>query len=38
VFSAIKRIFGETVRATSKESMIREVRRMFTFYTIILSV
>ena len=38
VFSAIKRIFGETVRATSKEGMIREVHRMFTFYTIILRV
>jgi transposase len=38
VFSAIKRIFGETVRATSIEGMFCEVRRMLTFYTIILSV
>ncbi|MGF3495986.1 MAG: IS5/IS1182 family transposase, partial [Methanothrix sp.] len=38
VFSAINRIFGETVRATSKEGMIREVRRLFTFCIIILSV
>jgi hypothetical protein len=38
VFSAIKRIFGETVRATSIEGMVCEVRRMFAFYTIILSV
>jgi hypothetical protein len=38
VFSAIKRIFGETVRATSIKGMFCEVRRMFTFYTIILSV
>jgi hypothetical protein len=38
VFSAIKRVFGETVRATSIEGMVCEVRRMFAFYTIILSV
>lgn len=38
VFSAIKRIFGETVRATSTDGMFREVRRMLAFYTIILSV
>jgi hypothetical protein len=38
VISAIKRIFGETVRATSIEGMFCEVRRMLTFYTIILSV
>jgi hypothetical protein len=38
VFSAIKRIFGETVRATSIEGMFNEVRRMLTFYSIILSV
>ena len=38
VFSAIKRIFGETVRATSTEGMFSEIRRMLTFYTIILSV
>lgn len=38
VFSAIKRIFGETVRATSTEQMFNEVRRMLAFYSIILSV
>ena len=38
VFSAIKGIFGETVRATSVEGMYCEVRRMLTFYTIILGV
>ena len=38
VFSAIKRIFGEAVRATSKEGMFNEVRRQLTFYTIILSL
>jgi hypothetical protein len=32
----IKRIFGETVRATSTEGMSAEIRRIFTFYTIIL--
>jgi hypothetical protein len=38
VFSAIKRIFGETVRATSIEQMFNEIRRMLAFYSIILSV
>ncbi len=38
VFSAIKRIYGETVRATSIEGMFAEIRRMLTFYTIILNV
>lgn len=38
VFSAIKRIFGETVRATSTDQMFNEVRRMLAFYSIILSV
>jgi hypothetical protein len=38
VFSAIKRIFGETVRATSTQQMFNEVRRMLAFYSIILSV
>jgi hypothetical protein len=38
VFSAIKRIYGEVVRATSKEGMFKEVRRQLTFYTIILSL
>jgi transposase len=38
VFSAVKRIFGETVRATSMKGMIEEVRRFFVFYNIILDV
>jgi hypothetical protein len=38
VFSAIKRIFGETVRATSTEGMFCEVRRMLAFYAIILDI
>jgi len=38
VFSAIKRIFGETVRATSPYGMLQEVKRIIAFYTIILSV
>jgi hypothetical protein len=37
VFSAIKRIFGETVRVTSIEGMVCEVQRLLTFDTIILS-
>ena len=38
VFSAIKRIFGENVRATSKKGMFDEVSRMLNFYSIILSI
>jgi len=38
VFSAIKRIFGENVRATSKKGMFDEVSRMLNFYNIILSI
>jgi len=38
VFSAIKRIFGENVRATSKKGMFEEVSRMLNFYSIILSI
>jgi len=37
-FSAIKRIFGETVRANSPEGMIMEVARRIAFYNILLSV
>jgi hypothetical protein len=37
-FSAIKRIFGENVRATSIEGMIAEIKRIFTLYDIILGV
>ena len=38
VFSAIKRIFGENVRANSKKGMFDEVNRMLNFYSIILSI
>jgi hypothetical protein len=38
VISAIKRIFGETVRANSIEGMFCEVRRMLTFCTINLNI
>jgi hypothetical protein len=37
-FSAIKRIFGETVRATSVEGMVAELKRIFIFYDIILGL
>lgn len=37
-FSAIKRCFGESVRATSVEGAITEVRRKFMFYNILLSL
>jgi hypothetical protein len=35
-FSAIKRIFGETVRASSIEGTISEIARLFTPYDIII--
>ena len=38
VFSAVKRYFGETVRATSVEGMILEVKRKFMFYNMLLSM
>ena len=38
LFSAIKRIFGENVRATSKKGMFEEASRMLNFYSIILSI
>ncbi|KXB05748.1 hypothetical protein AKJ49_00170 [candidate division MSBL1 archaeon SCGC-AAA382A03] len=31
-FSAVKRCFGETVRAASPEGMVREVKRKFALY------
>lgn len=37
-FSAVKRIFGESVRAASPEGMISEVKRIFSCYNIILSL
>lgn len=38
VFSAVKRCFGETVRATSVEGMMLEVKRKFMFYNLLLSL
>jgi len=37
-FSAVKRIFGETARASSTERMISEIKRSFILYNIIMSV
>jgi hypothetical protein len=38
VISAIKRIFGETVRATSPEGMMKEAARIVSSYTILLCI
>ena len=38
LFSSIKRIFGETVRAASPEGMISEVKRAFILYNILISI
>ncbi|NVO66699.1 IS5 family transposase [Methanofollis tationis] len=38
VFSSGKRIFGETVRATSKEGMIREVKMKMNCYNMLLTM
>jgi hypothetical protein len=38
VFSAVKRCFGETVRATSVEGMMLEVRRKFLLYNMLLNL
>ncbi len=38
VFSAIKRCFGETLRASSINGMIKEVARKFMFYDILPSL
>lgn len=35
-FSAVKRMFGESIRATSVEGMIQEVKMKFLFYNIII--
>jgi len=35
VFSAVKRCFGETVRATTPEGMFKEVERKFLFYNML---
>ena len=37
-FSAVKRCFGETVRATSVEGMFREVEKKFLFYNMMLKL
>jgi len=37
-FSSIKRIFGETVRASSSEGMVSEVKRAFILYNILISI
>lgn len=38
LFSAIKRCFGETVRATSTEGMIKEVKRKFALYNLVAKI
>jgi hypothetical protein len=38
LFSSIKSIFGETVRATSPEGMISKVKRAFVLYNILISI
>ncbi len=38
LFSSIKRIFGETVRAASPDEMILEVKRAFIFYNIFINI
>ncbi|KXB00122.1 hypothetical protein AKJ41_04390 [candidate division MSBL1 archaeon SCGC-AAA259O05] len=38
LFSAVKRCFGETVRATSPEGMFREVKRKFALYNWVASL
>ena len=38
LFSSIKRIFGETVRAASPEEMISEVKRAFILYNILINI
>ena len=38
LFSSIKRIFGETVRAASPEGIISEVKRAFILYNILISI
>jgi len=37
-FSSVKRIFGETVRATSPEGMVSEIKRSFILYNILISI
>ncbi|KXB03192.1 hypothetical protein AKJ45_02275 [candidate division MSBL1 archaeon SCGC-AAA261F19] len=37
-FSAVKRCFGETVRATSSGGMVREVKRKFALYNLVTKI
>ena len=37
-FSSIKRIFGETVRASSPEGMVAEIKRAFILYDILMCI
>jgi len=37
-FSSIKRIFGETVRASSPEGMVNEIKRAFILYNILIRI
>lgn len=37
-FSAVKRCFGETVRAASPEGMVREVKRKFALYNLVTKI
>jgi len=37
-FSGVKRIFGESVRATSIEGMFQEVRMKFLFYNMLINL
>lgn len=37
-FSSVKRIFGETVRASSTDGMVSEIQRAFVLYNIIIGV
>lgn len=38
LFSSIKRIFGETVRASSPAGMVSEIRRAFILYNILITI
>jgi len=38
LFSSIKRIFGETVRASSTEGMVVEIKKTFILYNILISL
>jgi len=38
LYSGVKRIFGETVRAISKEGMIQEAWRKFYYYNLMMCI